>query len=481
LDPRFRHRPTIEERRARHAEQHRLRAEHHRLRAEQHRLWSERHRARLEHYRSMLLPRRTLQRRLFVWFGITIVATVLAVAMVFGLLGPSSVTFRNRMEAVGRLISEQFQGVWAEPAERHALAERFSRALEIGVTVEAPDGRVLDHVGPECKHRSYAVIDVKDGGRLLGRVRGCVEGRKTPLPFLAALVAAAFTIWVASAWIAHRLTRPLGELVRVTREIGSGKLTARVRLGRHQAGEVGGLASAINDMAERLEKQLRDQRELLAAVSHEIRSPLARLRVLSELARNEASRERAVQDLEREIVEIDELVGKLLANSRLDFEAISTKPLSAAELARRALEGAGLPSELLDDRSDGALIDADPTLLGRALANLLDNACTHGNGVAKVLVERDPALPSAPDASGAAAPRERVRFEVIDRGPGVPKDELPRIFEPFYRSGQRGHGNLGLGLSLVDRIVRAHGGSAFAHNRPEGGASVGFRLPVAAP
>jgi signal transduction histidine kinase len=426
----------------------------------------------------MLLPRRTLQRRLFVWFGVTIVATVVAVAMVFGLFGPSSATFRNRMEAVGRLISEQFQGVWTEPAERHALAERFSRALEIGVTIEAPDGKVLDHVGPECKHRSYAVVDVHDRGRLLGRVRGCVEGRKTPLPFLVALVAAAFTIWVASAWIAHRLTRPLGELVRVTREIGSGKLTARVRLGRHQAGEVGGLANAINDMAERLEKQLRDQRELLAAVSHEIRSPLARLRVLAELARTEASRERAVQDLEREIVEIDELVGKLLANSRLDFDAISTKRLPAAELARRALESAGAPNELLDDRSDGAAVDADPTLLGRALANLLDNANTHGGGLLKVIVEREPAMGARSDSAGGESPKERVRFEVIDRGPGIPKAELPRIFEPFYRSGQRGHGNLGLGLSLVDRISRAHGGSAFAHNRPEGGASVGIKLPI---
>jgi two-component system OmpR family sensor kinase len=464
LDLRFGHHPSIEERKARHAERRRLHAEH--------------HRARLEHYRAMLLPRRTLQRRLFVWFGVTIVATVVAMGIVFVLLGPSNATFRNRLEAVERIVSAQFQGVWTNPAERHALAEHFSRGLEIGVTIEAPDGTELDHVGPMCTHRSYAVVDVFEGDRLLGRVRGCVEGRKPPLPFLSALIAAAFTLWVASAWIAHRLTRPLGELVRVTKEIGAGKLSARVRLGRHQAGEVGGLANAINDMAERLEKQLRDQRELLAAVSHEIRSPLARLRVLAELARSETSRDRAVLDLEREIVEIDELVGKLLANSRLDFEALSTKRLPALELARRALESAGGSSELLEDKSDGAYVDADPTLLGRALANLLDNANTHGGGVVKLVVEREPSPRSSADAAGVDIMKERVRFEVIDRGPGIASAELPRIFEPFYRSGQRGHGNLGLGLSLVERIVRAHGGSAFAHNRPEGGASVGFKLPI---
>ncbi len=140
--------------------------------------------------------------------------------------------------------------------------------------------------------------------------------------------------------------------MRVTREIGSGKLTARVRLGRHQAGEVGGLASAINDMAERLEKQLRDQRELLAAVSHEIRSPLARLRVLSELARSEATRDRAVQDLEREIVEIDELVGS--CSRTLGSISRPSRPNLCGVRARAArVESAGLSVDLLDDRSDG--------------------------------------------------------------------------------------------------------------------------------
>lgn len=422
----------------------------------------------------MLLPRRTLQRRLFVWFGITIVASVLAVALVFALFAPADAAYRHRLDGVGRLVAEQFRSVWHAPAERRALAERYAIALDLSVVVEDPNGKVLDRIGPECQRWHHAVVDVVDQGRIVGRVRGCFDGEKPSLPFFLALLAMALTLWVASAWIARRLTRPLGELVRVTREIGAGKLSARVRLGRHQAGEVGGLANAINDMAERLEKQMRDQRELLAAVSHEIRSPLARLRVLAELSRTEASRERAIEDLEREIVEIDELVGKLLANSRLDFEALSTKRLSAAELARRALEGAGAPKEVLDDHSDGASVDVDPTLLGRALANLLDNANTHGGGVTRLVVERE-----APRTKPGEPKNEQVRFEVIDSGPGIPKAEISRIFEPFYRSGQRGHGSLGLGLSLVERIVRAHGGSVFAYQRPEGGACVGFKLPSA--
>jgi signal transduction histidine kinase len=238
-----------------------------------------------------------------------------------------------------------------------------------------------------------------------------------------------------------------------------------VRLTRHQPGEVGALAEAVNDMASRIEKQLRDQRELLAAVSHEIRSPLARLRVLAELLQDDEGVPDAerLRSLEREVLEIDELVGKLLASSRLDFDAIDLKPLPANAAAERALESAGLSPELLDDRSQGAMLEADATLLVRALGNLLDNAQTHGNGVSRLSLSLD---------------HELVVFEVIDQGPGFANDDLPRVFEPFIRKGQRGHGSLGLGLSLVERIAVAHGGHAFAYNRAGSGASVGVKLPL---
>jgi signal transduction histidine kinase len=226
---------------------------------------------------------------------------------------------------------------------------------------------------------------------------------------------------------------------------------------------VGALAESVNDMAARIEKQLRDQRELLAAVSHEIRSPLARLRVLCELLQEGAPDPERLRSLEREVLEIDELVGKLLASSRLDFDAIDLKPLKAGALAQRALQSAGQSDALLEDNSEGATVDADATLLGRALCNLLDNAQAHGGGVVKLVVARE---------------AEQVVFEVVDQGAGFADEDLPRVFEPFFRRGQRGHGSLGLGLSLVERIAHAHSGRAFAHNRPGGGASVGVRLPL---
>jgi signal transduction histidine kinase len=229
---------------------------------------------------------------------------------------------------------------------------------------------------------------------------------------------------------------------------------------------VGALADSVNEMAERIEHQLKEERELLAAVSHEVRSPLARLRVLVELAGSEGVGSTRLAEIEAEIVGLDALIGKLLASSRLEFGTLTRTTLGAGALARRAIEGLNLPLGLLDDSSDGALLDVDPTLVGRALGNLLENAVRHAGGVERLSVTAD---------------GERVRFEVLDRGPGFAKEVLDRAFEPFYSTGATAASNsssLGLGLSLVSRIAKAHGGRAFAENREDGGARAVLELPV---
>jgi signal transduction histidine kinase len=295
-------------------------------------------------------------------------------------------------------------------------------------------------------------------------------GTHSPLGLLFALVTAAVALWTASAAIAWRLTRPLNELVRVTQAIGAGELAARVRLGRHQAGEVGALADSVNEMAARIERQLLEERALLAAVSHELRSPLARLRLLVELARGAGAAAR-LDELEREIVEMDALLGKLLASSRLEFGALRLENLPARELAARALEMAGAPPSLLDDESAGALVAVDPTLIGRALGNLVENAVRHAGGVARLSVL----------VASNAGREPRVRFEVTDDGPGFQAGALEHAFEAFYSSRtsetSKTSGSLGLGLALVARIARAHGGRAFAENRSEGGARAVLELP----
>ncbi len=151
---------------------------------------------------------------------------------------------------------------------------------------------------------------------------------------LYAMLAAGFVLWLISGKIAYRIARPLQELLRVTEEIGAGRLSARARLPPFEMGEIAYLGSAINDMATRIEKQVGDQRELLAGVSHEIRTPLARIRVLLELGRSRGGDAGTFDELEREVVEIDALVGQLLASARLDFADLSVA--NARRRRRRA-------------------------------------------------------------------------------------------------------------------------------------------------
>src|SRR5690606_5428385 len=177
-----------------------------------------------------------------------------------------------------------------------------------------------------------------------------------------------------------------------------------------------------------------------------------------------------LDNVDREVVELDALVGELLASSRLDFGQVTPRPLDARELASRAVERSGLPAELVVVEAADTSLVADATLLGRALANLLDNARRHGQGAEALrILERD----------------GRLAFCVDDRGPGLQPGEETRIFQPFYRKDRGGEareaGSLGLGLALVQRIAQAHGGEAFAENRPGGGARVGFTAERAAP
>ena len=280
-----------------------------------------------------------------------------------------------------------------------------------------------------------------------------------------ALGVAALVLWAISGRIARRLARPFDQLAAIAGELGRGRLSARIALDRCDDEDVALVGGVMNDLATRVEKQLHDQRELLAAVSHEIRTPLARVRLLTELARDGGDVVQRLDAIDAEVQEIDALVGELLASARLDFAVAHPIDVDAVDAARRALDRAGLDEGLLS--AEGApSVHVDPTLLARALSNLLDNAQRHGEGVERLTV-------SAVD--------DRVRFAVLDRGPGLGPGDEERIFAAFAR-GARGKDDaqrpsLGLGLSLVRRIAEAHGGRARAENRLGGGALVAIELP----
>lgn len=275
-------------------------------------------------------------------------------------------------------------------------------------------------------------------------------------------IAAMVAIWPLGWFATFRIAWPLRELAQVAHQIDSGQLDLRKSL-PEGPGEVGEVSVALRGVADRVAKQLDDQRALMAAVSHELRSPLARVRVLVEMQREGSAPVSVHDDLQAEIDAMDELVGDLLAAARIDFEAVSPQVQRASEVAVRALEVAELSPEVLTVVED-ADVRADPTLLARALASLLDNARRHGGGGIELVVR----------------PRvHHVRFEVNDDGPGFSDGEEEQVFQPFYRGPARRARGEGLGLALVRQIAETHGGEAGARNREEGGACVWIELPRA--
>lgn len=270
---------------------------------------------------------------------------------------------------------------------------------------------------------------------------------------------AAFLLSIVSGWVSWRLTRPLLMVVKAARDIGDGKLDTRLHAGRR--GEMRVLASAINDMASRIEQQIKDQRQLLAAVSHELRTPLGHMRVLVETAR-ERNDPKVLDEVDREIVTLDDLVGRLLASSRLEFGNLDRRELDLGELVADVASSADIPPDHIEALGD-CRAKVDPTLVRRALANLIDNARIHAGGAIAVRARRR---------------GNQVAIEVDDAGPGVPKDRRADAFRAFTPSTG---GGLGLGLALVSRIAVAHDGGAWIDDRPGGGARVGFTVSVMPP
>jgi signal transduction histidine kinase len=422
--------------------------------------------------------RARLHRRLFAWFGASILLTGVVVATlmsaIHGWWGPS---WNSQVERVRTFTGNRFAEVWSSPERRDALAQGIARDLEIAVRLQDEDGRQIAAFSASgapsssrCRHEYPA--PVMSEGVELGRVFVCLDHTHPSSgawPAVLVLLVAGGMLWGASGKIARRLAQPLADVARVAQEIGAGKLSSRAHLHCRTPDEVGVLADSINDMAERIERQLNDQRELLAAVSHELRTPLGHLRILVELVRQNGADQKTLADLEREVLEIDALVGELLASSRLDFTELVLKKLDATDVGQRALDRAGVAVDKLvvETATDAkAEFDGEPTLIARALANLLDNAQRHGGGVVALRIK--------PASRGIA-------FEVDDAGSGISAGEEERVFEPFYQSKNGGeHGALGLGLALVKRIAEAHGGFAYAGRRPGGGARIGFEVATRA-
>ena len=446
-----------------------------------------------------------LRRKIFVWFGISIVVTAVVVMLFANRAGTSGWSWN--LARAKTFVGGQFAAVWTEPERRDALANDLARDLDLSVRLADERGETVGRFGNTCQG-SALKTPIEREGRVVGYVDICEARRHHPRFFLP-LIVAIVMLWGASGAIAHRLVRPLSELARVAQDIGRGQLASRVKLSPRQGMEFMMVGNVMNEMASRIEKQLADQRALLATVSHEIRTPLSRMRLLIEFAREKAeanlarvaelraalgriapeataatseSREKAIGEsaprdrgatknpvhelaqLEREVTEIDALVSDLLASSRIDFTALTRTDLDAIEVAKSALERVGVDASRLEVTGGPIKFSGDATLVARAVSNLLENAKRHAGGVETLRVEARPGV---------------VAFVVEDGGPGFAPGDENRVFEPFYKrvsAASNGEESVGLGLTLVKKIAEAHEGRVFAENREKGGARVGVEF-----
>jgi signal transduction histidine kinase len=406
----------------------------------------------------------------------------------------------ERLGAWAELIERALPGVDA-PAEAQAAALRdWSQRLRLPLALDAGSGqrigasesferRVADGVTPfPFKLDDGRTLWTMRPGPLrplgTGERRGAGDERgpreAPPWPWMfapgvprgAGLVVILIVLFIAVAVgafpVVRRLTRRLEALKRGVEQFGSGDLGHRVAVSGRD--EVAAVASSFNVAAARVEALVQSHRSLLANASHELRSPLARMKMavsmLEDAPVGGAQRDKLKREIDRNVAELDALVEEVLLASRLDApqdplhrDRVGLLAL-AVEEASRVDASVDAPGELS--------VDGDERLLRRALRNLLENARRYGGGgeISVVLRRRD---------GGGAS------IGVCDRGAGVPAAMRERIFEPFFRLP--GHaeqaGGVGLGLSLVKQIAERHGGSVRCEARDGGGSCFTIELPAA--
>jgi signal transduction histidine kinase len=448
---------------------------------------------------------------LYLRIYVTVVAVLLLFAAVSGWVFQRHIeqervraegAFGERMQAWAELIQRSLPGADAPIEEQAAALRDWSQRLRLPLALDNRDGERL--AASELFQRRQAegggrvlAVRLEDGRTLWilrpGLLRPPPGARTFPgppgspgdgprlvmnprddlLPFLppnwprgiglVLLLAVLFVAVAAGAFpVVRRLTRRLESLKRGVERFGAGELDHRVDVNGRD--EVAAVASSFNRAAERVEALVRSHKSLLANASHELRSPLARMKMAVSMLDDAGAlqRERLKQEIQTNVAELDALVEEVLLASRLDG-AQTAPPTEPVDLLALAAEEAARVDAVAE--GPALVVRGDDRLLRRALRNLLENARRYGGAEVQVELAR---------SAGKA------ELRVCDRGLGVPEGLRERIFEPFYRLP--GHaeqaGGVGLGLSLVKQIAERHGGAVRCEARDGGGSCFVLTLPA---
>ena len=348
------------------------------------------------------------------------------------------------------------------------------RSPRDGFIIPAPPVQRDSRASSDGKHRYTLVLGLPPGPRVFFGPRGL------PIPGLIIAIISSGLVCYFLSWF---LTKPIVRLRAATRQLAAGDLTARSGAPASQRrDELTGLMRDFDAMAARLELLVKAQSRLLNDISHELRSPLARLSVALGLARQRAGVESAdmLDRIELEASRLNELIGRILTLARLEDgeQRVPQTPVPLDELVASVAEDAEFEAQERHCHVQTVMPEGDwgvrgnDSLLHSAIENVVRNGIRYTQEGTSVEIE----LAREKSAGGAEAV-----LRVSDSGTGVPPDALGKLFEPFYRlDDARGRltGGVGLGLAITERAVRFHGGKVSAFNRAEGGLMVEIRLPL---
>lgn len=440
----------------------------------------------------------------------------LAVSIVFA-LGAGGGFWRETVEHMTRHVASLIGEVWND---QDALARRLQQLhddLEMDIALRDASGRVVAKLGralPALTRAEseaartgrvtltrrpvpFAVVPVRTpgSGDVVAILQASPPRRFTPpdlLRHFLVVIVVLLAVALATRPLARRIAQPLERLMDGARRLGGGDLGYRVPLPTARSGrrrrphrgddELTQLTRAFNDMAERVEHTVRSQRELLANVSHEFRSPLTRIRVALELLPRDATAAARLEDVRRDLTELEQLIEDVLTAARLEVTGL---PMHLGEVRVRHLLEAIAERARRDPVTAGAAIGlaegaevvvmADEALLRRALWNLVENSAKYG---------------APPITLAVTQEGDRVTLSVSDEGPGITPADRERVLAPFVRldpartpagSGAPPRG-VGLGLTLARRVAEVHGGGiAIAPDSVTDGIERGCRVTITLP